>query len=245
MSISSNCSKSVKIRQLVICRPLETTCWSKPVDNAFWQSTYNKSVDNLQQTCRQQAITEYVNADPEIGSLITGLWQDVSRLSAVYLNFNLSYRHCSDNAYDGFKNVCQQKLLSWDKQRHVVARSHPPSLLEWAAIKQKAIMAIEVNSADGERRPILVPPPLPTHTQTLRLYYTSCLGYLSILHDLFQWHVSNVEKICKYFWAIASPIKFSNIPASFKQYLDYLNGKNFNRNFHSIFRPCLESIWRR
>ena len=33
---------------------LETIC-SKPVDNTFWQSTYNKSVDNLQQTCCQKA----------------------------------------------------------------------------------------------------------------------------------------------------------------------------------------------
>ena len=108
---------------------------------------------SLLTTCNRPVVnklSQTVLTLPEIGSLITGLWQDVFRRSAVYLNFNLSYRHCSDNAYDGFKNVCQQKLLSWDKQRHVVARSHPPSLLEWAAIKQKAIMAIEVNSADGK-----------------------------------------------------------------------------------------------
>ena len=33
---------------------VETTC-SKPVDNKFRQSTCNKSVDNLQQTCQQSA----------------------------------------------------------------------------------------------------------------------------------------------------------------------------------------------
>ena len=39
-----------------------TTSCSKPVDNEFWQSTCNKSVDNLQQTCRQQAVVSHANA---------------------------------------------------------------------------------------------------------------------------------------------------------------------------------------
>ena len=63
LSISSSCNKSdIKsgLLQLVICR-LVRTC-SKPVDNKFWQSTCNKSVDNLQPTCRQQAVASYANA---------------------------------------------------------------------------------------------------------------------------------------------------------------------------------------
>ena len=40
---------------------VETTC-SKPVDNKFRQSTCNKSVDILQENCRQQAVTSHVNA---------------------------------------------------------------------------------------------------------------------------------------------------------------------------------------
>ena len=51
--------------QLIIYRLVttlvETTC-SKPVDNKFRQSTCNKSVDNLQQTCRQQAVASHANA---------------------------------------------------------------------------------------------------------------------------------------------------------------------------------------
>ena len=40
---------------------VETAC-NKPVDNKFGQSTCNKSVDKLQQACRQQAVTSHANA---------------------------------------------------------------------------------------------------------------------------------------------------------------------------------------
>ena len=39
---------------------VETTC-NKPFDNKFGQSTCNKSVDNLQQTCRQHTVTSQAN----------------------------------------------------------------------------------------------------------------------------------------------------------------------------------------
>ena len=39
---------------------VETTC-NKPVDNKFRQSTGNKSIDNLQQTCHQQAVASHAN----------------------------------------------------------------------------------------------------------------------------------------------------------------------------------------
>ena len=39
---------------------VETTC-SKLVANRFWQSTCNTSVDNLHQTCRQQAVASHVS----------------------------------------------------------------------------------------------------------------------------------------------------------------------------------------
>ena len=41
---------------------LVKTTSSKPVDNKFWQSTCNKSVDYLQQVCRQQAVARHANA---------------------------------------------------------------------------------------------------------------------------------------------------------------------------------------
>ena len=40
--------------------------WDKNLDNdidkKFWQPTYNKSIDNLQQTCPQQVDTSHVSA---------------------------------------------------------------------------------------------------------------------------------------------------------------------------------------
>ena len=55
--------------QFVICR-LVTTCWNNllkqlaegPVDNKFGQSICDKSVDNLRQTCPQQALASHANA---------------------------------------------------------------------------------------------------------------------------------------------------------------------------------------
>ena len=38
-----------------------TTC-TKPVDWTFWQLTCNKSMDNLQQACRQQAVAGHATA---------------------------------------------------------------------------------------------------------------------------------------------------------------------------------------
>ncbi|XP_028413164.1 unconventional myosin-XV-like isoform X2 [Dendronephthya gigantea] len=90
-----------------------------------------------------------VEASVDRGWILLALCMSCFRPSETMEKYLL--KHCSDNAYDGFKNLCQHKLLSWDKQRHFVTRCHPPCLLEWAAVKQKANMALEVNSSDGEK----------------------------------------------------------------------------------------------
>ena len=66
LSISSNCNKSVKIRLVATCHL--QTCYNllqqlaaSHEDNKFEQSTCNKSVDNLQQTCPQQAVASHAN----------------------------------------------------------------------------------------------------------------------------------------------------------------------------------------
>ena len=67
LSNLSSCKKSVKIRRVEtwhftdLLQLVETTC-SQPVDNKFTESTCNKSVDNLQQTCRQQVVAIHTNA---------------------------------------------------------------------------------------------------------------------------------------------------------------------------------------
>ena len=60
LSISSSYNKPVKIRNVTACHLqtcyglVETTCSIKPVDCFDNRSTCNKSVDNLQQTCRSR-----------------------------------------------------------------------------------------------------------------------------------------------------------------------------------------------
>lgn len=59
------------------------------------------------------------------------------------------FRYVSDQAYNGYKSYCQHKLLCWDMNGSAVARSHPPSLLEWKAAKMRANMAAECHFPDG------------------------------------------------------------------------------------------------
>ncbi|XP_043567559.1 unconventional myosin-XV [Chiloscyllium plagiosum] len=71
-----------------------------------------------------------------------------SRMDKYLLKF------VSDHAYDGFKSVCQHKLMqAMQKARYGAdgARSYPPSLLEWAGNKRKGNIALNVSCFDGVR----------------------------------------------------------------------------------------------
>ena len=92
-SLSKTSPGPGSVRRLVKFRPVATllfadllelvkeTC-TKAVDNRFWQSTYNKSVHNLQQTCRSQAVASHANA-PGYRFVVRSLLQDVDRLGAT------------------------------------------------------------------------------------------------------------------------------------------------------------------
>ncbi|XP_055507878.1 unconventional myosin-XV [Leucoraja erinacea] len=59
----------------------------------------------------------------------------------------------SDHGFNGFKSVCQHKLLqAMHKAKYGPegARGYPPSLLEWTGNKRKANIAIEVSCFDGK-----------------------------------------------------------------------------------------------
>jgi len=58
----------------------------------------------------------------------------------------------SDSAYDGYKAVCQRKLLQSARAECQLARAYPPSLLEWRANRKRVNMALEVQFPDGEVR---------------------------------------------------------------------------------------------
>jgi hypothetical protein len=60
------------------------------------------------------------------------------------------YRYVSDYAYNGFKALCQNKLLQSARAEAQLARTYPPSLLEWRANRKRANMALEALFPDGE-----------------------------------------------------------------------------------------------
>ncbi|XP_067912868.1 unconventional myosin-XV [Heterodontus francisci] len=58
----------------------------------------------------------------------------------------------SDYAYNGFKSVCQHKLMQAMRRARYGpegARSYPPCLLEWTGNKRKGNIALEVSCFDG------------------------------------------------------------------------------------------------
>lgn len=66
-------------------------------------------------------------------------------------------KYSSDHAYNGYKNVCQQKLLKAAKlsSQHT-SRQYPPTLLEWRANKKRVNMALESKCSDGYSRHAVV-----------------------------------------------------------------------------------------
>nr|XP_021331574.1 unconventional myosin-XV [Danio rerio] len=58
----------------------------------------------------------------------------------------------SDYALNGFKALCQHKLLQAMQKSYLVpeaSRTYPPSLLEWTATRKKAHMVLQVHCFDG------------------------------------------------------------------------------------------------
>ncbi|XP_066511963.1 unconventional myosin-XV [Hoplias malabaricus] len=58
----------------------------------------------------------------------------------------------SDYALNGFKALCQHKLLQAMQKSHLgpeTSRTYPPSLLEWTANRKKAHMVLQVHCFDG------------------------------------------------------------------------------------------------
>ncbi|CAG0890159.1 unnamed protein product [Cyprideis torosa] len=59
-------------------------------------------------------------------------------------------KYVSDHAFNGYKGVCQRKLLQSALEEGKPHRANPPCLLEWRANRKKSNMALEASFADGE-----------------------------------------------------------------------------------------------
>ncbi|XP_018424807.1 PREDICTED: unconventional myosin-XV [Nanorana parkeri] len=63
-------------------------------------------------------------------------------------------KYVSDFAYNGYKPVCQHKLIlaiQKSQQGSETARTFPPCLLEWTASRERANMALEISCFDGTK----------------------------------------------------------------------------------------------
>lgn len=66
------------------------------------------------------------------------------------LVYTTSFRYVSDHAYDGYKALCQRKLLQIQSLELPLARCYPPNILEWRSNRKRVNMALPLNFADGE-----------------------------------------------------------------------------------------------
>ncbi|XP_053328005.1 unconventional myosin-XV [Spea bombifrons] len=63
-------------------------------------------------------------------------------------------KYVSDYAYDGYKSVCQHKLIQAiqkSQQGSETSRTFPPCLLEWTTSRERANMALDVHCFDGTK----------------------------------------------------------------------------------------------
>ena len=73
-------------------------------------------------------------------------WQLMSHCLSAFAPTKLLYKYLlkyvSDHGYQGYKWVCQQKLLKSGAQDFAASRNYPPSVLEWRANKKRVSMTL-------------------------------------------------------------------------------------------------------
>ncbi|XP_046399408.1 unconventional myosin-XV isoform X2 [Ischnura elegans] len=90
------------------------------------------------------------DANNERGWLLMANCLSVFPPSKTLYKYLLKY--VSDSAYDGYKALCQRKILQSGKIEHQLARTYPPCMLEWRANRKRVNMALQVHFADDESR---------------------------------------------------------------------------------------------
>ena len=63
-------------------------------------------------------------------------------------------RYVSDHAYDGYRAICQQKLMHSYAMNPALARAYPPTVMEWKANRKCVNMALEARYPDGMRNSV-------------------------------------------------------------------------------------------
>lgn len=81
-------------------------------------------------------------------------WQLMANILSSFPPSHLLYKYLlkyvSDNGFNGYVGVCQQKLLQSESVEPQNARTYPPTFLEYKANSRKSNMALEAKWADDE-----------------------------------------------------------------------------------------------
>ncbi|XP_063236075.1 unconventional myosin-XV [Bacillus rossius redtenbacheri] len=90
------------------------------------------------------------DANNERGWLLMANCLSVFPPSKTLYKYLLKY--VSDHGYDGYKALCQRKLLQSARVESNLARGFPPCLLEWRSNRKRVNMALGSECPDGETR---------------------------------------------------------------------------------------------
>ena len=71
-------------------------------------------------------------------------------LLAIINNIRFLIRYVSDHGYNGYKNICQHKLLECKELTPDRARNYPQTILERQCAERKDRMALHACLSDGQ-----------------------------------------------------------------------------------------------
>lgn len=108
----------------------------------LWCSVTIAVIRTAQYTNSQYKVNKYFNSYFTYAPTQSLLNAQVSMKDCNGLS--LLYRYASDHSANGFKLVCQHKLLRSHSYEFPSARYYPPTLLEWVASRKKAKLSLPV-----------------------------------------------------------------------------------------------------
>lgn len=101
------------------------------------------------QICNQTWRNDDPNAVARCWLLMSGCLSAFPPSNSLY-KYLLKY--VSDHAYDGYRSICQQKLIQAFNMEPPLARVYPPTVMEWKANRKCVNMALEARYPDGDSR---------------------------------------------------------------------------------------------
>ena len=101
------------------------------------------------QICNQTWRNDDPNAVARCWLLMSGCLSAFPPSTTLY-KYLLKY--VSDHAFDGYRAICQQRLMQSYNMEPPLARVYPPTVMEWKANRKCVNMALEARYPDGDSR---------------------------------------------------------------------------------------------